>query len=252
MRKRFLLGALFAAPVLAAAMATTLFPGQRLGMALRVASGFGTGSLQREIDRLEEKAIVGDSFAEQERAFLVDFYRTLATGARLTFVLRQSAALMDHYLDCSGEEFELDPRIFVQNKRVQSKMEGLRQQVRGLSCDQKLRRTTGPFYMPDESNADSVFGLYHGSLTVELGRSSAGICTLHWRAEVPWEWPSYDDLRTEYGSPHAESFPLPNARSIVFGRQYSLFVDNGLGEYLTRLGIARSFVAFAEWKEPAE
>ena len=37
--------------------------------------------------------------------------------------------------------------------------------------------------------------------------------------------------------------------SIVFGVEYSLFVDNGLGEYLTRIDLAKSFVAYAEWDE---
>lgn len=32
-------------------------------------------------------------------------------------------------------------------------------------------------------------------------------------------------------------------------REHSLFVDNGLGEYLVQLGLAKSFLAFAEWDE---
>lgn len=237
--------------LLAVVVGWVLFPGQRFGMALRVSSGVGIATLQREIDRLEEKAIASESFSDSERAFLVDFYRTLATGARMTVVLRQSAALMDHYLDRSGKAFKLEPTIFVHNERVQTQMEILRRRMRGVPCAHTIRASSERFYMPDGSNPDSVFGLYHGSLSVELGAAQAGECVLRWRAEVPWEWPKYEDLSAQYGNPHAESFPLPNARSMMFGRQYSLFVDNGLGQHLTRLGIARSFIAFAEWQEPA-
>ena len=65
----------------------------------------------------------------------------------------------------------------------------------------------------------------------------------------PEIWPSYASLKQKYGDYHAESFPLPNLKSIVFGRQYALFVDNGLGEHLSRVGLAKPFLAFAEWEE---
>jgi hypothetical protein len=89
---------------------------------------------------------------------------------------------------------------------------------------------------------------------VRLTRSVAPnrTCLLHWRAEVPWLWPSYASLRKKYGTPHAESFPLPNLESVLFGQKYALFVDNGLGEYLAEVGLAKPFLAFAEWDETAE
>jgi hypothetical protein len=37
--------------------------------------------------------------------------------------------------------------------------------------------------------------------------------------------------------------------SLVLGRRHALFVDNGLGEYLVQLGLAKPFVAYAEWDE---
>jgi hypothetical protein len=66
---------------------------------------------------------------------------------------------------------------------------------------------------------------------------------------VPWGWPSYASLKTKYGDAHAESFPLPNLKSALFGREHSLVVDNGLGEYLVQLGLAKPFLAFSEWDE---
>ena len=62
-------------------------------------------------------------------------------------------------------------------------------------------------------------------------------------------WPSYASLQKKYGNPHAESFPLPNLKTVLLGRQHALFVDNGLGHQLEELGLARSFLAFAEWSD---
>lgn len=101
--------------------------------------------------------------------------------------------------------------------------------------------------MPDESNTDSVFGLYHGELYLRVTRDAEGKCNFHYRAEVPWIWPSYASLEEKYGNPHAESFPLPNLTSLFFGGAHALFVDNGLGQYLEELSLARRFLAFRRW-----
>ena len=66
---------------------------------------------------------------------------------------------------------------------------------------------------------------------------------------MPWGWPSYPSLRKKYGNPHAESFPLPNLKSLALGRKHALFIDKGLGHHLEELGLAKSFVAFAQWSE---
>ena len=85
-------------------------------------------------------------------------------------------------------------------------------------------------------------------LTEQAGAD--GACVLHFRAEVPWVWPSYSSIAQKYGNAHAERFPLPNLGSILFGRDHALFVDNGLGHHLEELGLAKRFLAFAEWSEP--
>ena len=69
---------------------------------------------------------------------------------------------------------------------------------------------------------------------------------------------SYPRLTTEatlsakYGDPHAESFPIPNAFCLIKGIDGVIFIDNGLGEHITHLGIAKSFTAFAEWTSVVE
>lgn len=247
-RRRWLyaLGALFVVAVVAMRLA---FPGQRLGMAFTLGSGVGTAGLQTRIDALEEQAIGARSFSAEDRAFLSDFYRTLATGAKLSILVRQTGGMMDHYLDGSGAEYRLSPEIFRGNSKVQAQLAALRRRVAGKPCVGSTRVASPTFYMPDPSQVDSVFGLYHGNVALTRAPGPDGQCVSHVRAEVPWNWPTYASLKQKHGSYHSESFPLPNLKSIVLGRQHSLFVDNGLGEYLVQLGLAKSFLAFAEWDE---
>ncbi len=106
--------------------------------------------------------------------------------------------------------------------------------------------------MPHRSSPDSIFGLYYGRVILHPEKSHSGQIMFNWCFEVPWEWTSYESLKKKYGHYHAESFPLPNARSLIQGRQFALRIDNGLGEYLTRIGLAKSFRVFAEFKEEVD
>jgi len=238
---------LIGALVCLVAVTCWLFPGRRLELAFTLATGVGTPALQSHIDALEDKAIRGEPFRAEERELLSDFYRTLATGAKLSLLVAQTGHLMDHYLDGSGKDFELGPDIFRDNAKVQGQLAVLRQRL-GHGC-QAAHLASPTFYMPDKSKVDSVFGLYHGRVLLRQEPGSAGVCVRHVRAEVPWFWPSYASLRQKYGSEHAESFPLPNAQSLLFGRKLALYVDNGLGQYLVELGLAKPFLAYAEWDE---
>lgn len=224
-----------------------LFPGQRLSLAFTLATGVGTPALQAKIDALEAKAVRREPFSAEERELLGDFYRTLATGAKLSILVAQTGRLMDHYLDGSGQDFGLAPDIFRDNAKVQRQLGALKQRL-GKGCT-ALQVESPTFYMPDTSKIDSVFGLYHGRVLLRQEPVSAGSCVRHVRAEVPWFWPSYASLRQKYGSEHAESFPLPNLQSLLFGQKLALYVDNGLGQYLVELGLAKPFLAYAEWDE---
>lgn len=226
-----------------------LFPGQRLGMAFTLGTGVGTQGLQQRIDALEAQAIGGAAFSADDRRFLADFYRTLATGAKLSLVVAQTGRMMDHYLDGSGTDYRLEPEIFRDNTKVQARLGALRKQASTKPCQQATHLTSPTFYMPDRSKVDSVFGLYHGKVALTRSMGADGRCVVHVRAEVPWFWPSYASLRQKHGSYHAESFPLPNLKALLLGQRHALFVDNGLGEYLVTLGLARPFLAFAEWDE---
>jgi hypothetical protein len=226
-----------------------LFPGRRFAYAFTLATGIGTARLQQRIDALENKAIRRAIFSDDERSFLVDFYATLATGGKVAVIARQTGKLLDHYLAGSGSDFELEPEIFTNNQKVQRQARLLKEQAGRTPCREGKRLSSPTFYMPDTSQLDSVFGLYHGKLQLTEHAGPNGDCTFRFRAEVPWLWPSYPSLREKYGNPHAESFPLPNLKSLLLGRRHALFVDNGLGQYLEELGLAKRFLAYAEWTE---
>jgi len=156
---------------------------------------------------------------------------------------------MDHYLARSGADYRLDPEIFTGNEKVRRRAVELQKQARASACVGGQRFSSGTFHMPDSSNIDSIFGLYFGRLQVTEQAAPNGQCTLHFRAEVPWVWPSYSSIQQKYGDAHAESFPLPSLSSVIFGPEHALFVDNGLGQELEELGLAKSFLAFAEWTD---
>lgn len=223
------------------------FPGSELPIALTLATGIHREALQDRIDVCEDKAIKGDAFTEQEIAFLEDLYTCLYKGGRLTLVLPEVSKMMQHYLSKSGEALRVDASIFNTNNKVLEKMEMIKRQI---ASDRILleRYQSEEFYMPDSSNIDSVFGLYYGHIVAEPIRIQ-GTIQIHWRAEVPWEWPSYESLKEKYGDYHAESFPIPNASCLVRGIDGAIFIDNGLGEYLTKIGLAKSFLVYSEWIE---
>ena len=238
--------------VLASVVLRTSFPGQQASIALRLATGIGISALQEQIDAMEDKAIHEEEFTEADRTFLADFYTCLATGAKLTVLLGQSGKLMEHYLEGSGEPLALRKGIFTGNWKVKQRMKALKAKIladtqAGRSL--KKRYASDTFHMPHPSVPDSVFGLYYGTIEARPRMLDDDRIELEWRAEVPWQWPSYDSLEQEYGDPHAESVPFPNPLCIVLGLDNALYVDNGLGEYLVQLELARPFVAYAEWDE---
>ncbi len=228
------------------------FPGRQSLLALALSSGIGIKGIQAKVDALEEKAIQGESFSDEDKAFLQDLYKCFAGGARVTIVLCQSAMLMDHYLSGSGEDLRLKPRIFLGSGKVREQISDLKKVIlsdirsRGAAA---AEYATPSFYMGDPEFYDSYVGLYFGRLLVKTQVRGGGAVLLRWRAEMPWQWPSYQSLYEKYGDHHAQCFPLPNIRSIILGPQYSLRLDDGLGEHLVKIGLARPFLAFSDWDE---
>lgn len=227
----------------------TTFDHDQRKIAFTMATGIGIKAMQLEIDA---KAIHNQILEISEIAFLKNVYGCLVKGARLTIVLKQSANLMEHYLLKSGEDFQIGKNIFTKNKKVQLKMAELLTKANHdhdtLGHFENTYKTE-IFYMPDRSSADSVFVLYYGKVVLHPENTLDNPVVYKWRAEVPWTWPSYLSHTKKYGTPHAESSPIPNIQSLIRGKKYALHLDNGLGEFLTHIDLAKSFFAYAEWDE---
>lgn len=228
------------------------FPGQQTPIAFTLATGIGVKGLQVRVDQMEEKAIHGDDFTDSNKKFLRNLYACFAKGGRLTIVLRQSSRMMRHYVSQTGEDLKVNPRIFVKSQSVQNQMTKLKEQIiKDLRDSGEIRKSyvSDTFHMGDPDFYDSRVGLYYGQIIATPDKSPEDKIIIHWRAECPWQWPSYESLFEKYGEYHAENFPLPNYLSMASGPQYCLRIDNGLGGYLETLGLATPFLVWSEWSE---
>ena len=227
-----------------------VFPGPRSILAFTLLTGIGRDRLQTIIDDLESDAIQNKEPTKHQREFLEHFYWTLADGGKLSGFARQSGELMSHYLNRSGLDFKLNSSIFTDNANVMLQAHMIKGKISVAQCPNNQVLQSEVFYMPHPSSPDSIFGLYYGTLQARTHREGSD-CEIHWKAEVPWIWPSYADIKKKTGTPHGESFPLPSFRSVLLGISHSLFVDNGLGRYIEDHGIAKRFVAYGELTEKA-
>lgn len=235
-----------------AIVAVALFPGWRLPIAFSIGTGVGIERLQRDIDAINRKAIDGQALTEQEVRFLYDVYYALATGARMLPTMGSTGRLMAHYLDGSGEPLAIEPRVFLDSGRVQDMANVMKAAILKDHHNGVARKTycSEPFYMPDWSRPGSSFALYYGTLCVEAQPIELGSLDLSWKAEVPWEWPSYAVVAERHGRPDAEVVAIPSLRAIVTeSPKARLHLGNGLGHYLSVVGPARAFDAYAQWRE---
>ena len=217
--KLFLAAAAVAA-VLCMILYSTAFPEKQKNLAFTLATGIGITDLQNKVDKLETKAIDKKEFSQEEISFLRDLFLTMSNGARYSLILEESGKLTEHYLGMSGRDYKLPSFLFYDNDKVKKKMEIVKKEF--LSDLQnntvKSRYETKEFFMPDKSVPDSVYALY-------------------------------DDLKEELGDHKAHGFTIPNLKSIFGKMENSLRVDDGLGEYLVTLGVAKPFLTYSEWKE---
>ena len=231
------------------------FPGRQTPIAFKLATGIGISNLQERVDQMENKAIGGKEFTEDDKQFLANLYTCFAKGGRLTVVLRQSSQMMRHYLLRSGQDLKTGPRIFINSKPVRQQMQLLKKQILQSGREPGVSKTaflSETFYMGDPEFIDSFTGLYFGHIVARPVRLPNRKIRINWRFECPWEWPTYASLRQKYGHDHAQRFPIPNPRSILYGSHYALLIGDGLGGHLATLGIAKPFLVYSEWMETME
>ncbi len=256
-RRGFLLWLLVAGLLAAAGYMRWQFPGQQLGLAWTLATGSGVEAVQARTDAIEKRIVRGKHVSRDDQRFLVSLYSAMGTGGRHLPPIRQSGRLMQHYLEASGEPFAVAPGLFLGSSVVVKRAAQMRVQarkraaaLRGAKLGLGDYQWSPRFYMASSSNPDSFFGLYHGRLGYRARVDGSGKrLHLHWRAEVDWRWPRYAELQRKYGKARAEVVPIPNLQTLLHGQEHSLRLSNGLGGYLEEAGLARSFLAYAEWDE---
>ncbi len=240
---------------IAAVLAVALliyFPGRQTPIAGALATGIGISRMQARVDQLEAKAINKQPFTDDDKRFLRNLYVCFAKGGRLTIVLRQSSQMMRRYLSATGEDLETSPRIFVNSRPVQQQIEDLKQTILADIAEKDgLQKSyaSQTFYMGDPKFFDAFVGLYFGRVIAEPSKTTDGTIAIRWRAECPWQWPAYPFIEEKYGDAHGQCFPIPNPRSILFGARHCLWLDDGLGEHLAHIGIAKPFLVYSEWDE---
>lgn len=226
------------------------FPGRQSLLAFTLGTGIGVAGLQTQVDQLEAKAVKGQELSPAEKQFLRNLYTCFAKGGAL--VAPQSSKMMHRYLSRTGEPLAVTPGLFTGSAPVRVVMTELKRKVLedlegGRGAQERYSSET--FYMGDPDHFDAFVGLYYGRLQVTLRSIEGDSIILSWRAEVPWTWPTYAELFQKYGDHHAQSFPLPNARSVLQGQKYCLYMDDGLGGHLSKIGLAKPFLAYSEWEE---
>ena len=242
-----------------------------IGIAWSIGTGLRHERLQGCIHAVERKAKKNVSLSQNDIAFLRRLYRTFSVGARVTFIARQTGRMMKRYLRGSGKDFKLMPRIFKRSHRIQEQMERLRKKVSTDGCLKTKEYSLPPARMAPSKKyhydlyresrtkgiyelllaVDSFVGLYYtGHIEVTAQPVRPGVCRLTWHAELPWKWPTYEQLYAKKGYSYGEPFHFPNMRSILTqDKKYEIKLDNALGGELEQIGEAKSFTAYAEWTE---
>ena len=216
-----------------------------LRLAFTIGTGAGMEALQQKINNVQSRAIKGQ-ISSADKDFLRLFYRTLAYGAQLTFLLPESARLMHHYLDGGGKPTSIDASLYTQSPRVIEKMRIIRKQI-SSNCNVERAFLSERFDMGHATPLDAHFALYFGTIKGELV-AETDKKFIQWTADMPWRWPTYADIKKTYGTFYKEIFPLPNVLSLL-GLGQQMWLPNALGGELEKQGLARSFDIKTSWNE---
>lgn len=216
-----------------------------LRLAFTIGTGIGLNSLQKQIEATQSRAIKG-KITEDDREFLVRFYRTMAYGAQATFVLPESARLMHHYLDGSGAATSIDKSLYIESTRVIAKMNAIRKHLRA-NCENGTSLTSKRFDMGHGYPLDAHYSLYFGTISGTVIQKG-GQKNIRWDVEMPWNWRTYADIKAIYGSYKREIFPFPNALSLL-GLGEPMWLPNGLGGELALQNLAKAFDVNTTWSE---
>ena len=219
----------------------------QLRLSISIGTGLGLNSIQQKINRLHFLGKQG-KLSTEELVWMRDLYFILATGAKALLILPASSKLMFHYLDGSGEPLTLAPGVFSKSDRVISEKRKLNRSL----CNGANTVSSSRFDMGGRTPLDSAFALYFGTLSAEKMEEN-----VRYSVSMPWKWPTYESIKTRYGSYEKEIFPIPNLAAVLgnifqLGSAQPLYLPNALGGELERFDLAKSFDVTSEWSEPLD
>lgn len=221
-------------------------------IAFTVGTGIGMPSMQEKIFSLKKRAIANE-LTNEDKTYLRNFYRTLAVGASGLIILPESSRLMHRYLDGSGEQTSIKSSLFIESIRVKKEMSKIR---KALVSDCKYGNSlrSKRFEMGHGKPWDAHLTLYFGTI---MGTLQKGKIT--WEVNMPYKWPTFENLLVIYGTYDREEFPIPNMLSLIsnylpssaknFGLGHPLYLPNALGGELEKQGLAKSFHTKTKWQE---
>jgi hypothetical protein len=199
--------------------------------------------IQIKVDALEEKAIAGQEFKDEEKGFIRDLYGSLVFGGRL-LGYKEAADMLERYLNASGESLRISEEIYIQNKKVEAAVQTIKKKINTdirkgavqeiyVSANITITHQENPrlFYF------SNVFQLQAKPVKIE-GR----YCHIRWRVELTAKFPSYAEQKRLYGDNKYFRTPF-----VTNSKGQSFTIDDGLSHYLTILGMAKEFTYYAEW-----
>jgi len=221
------------------------FTHPQVRLAFSVGTGIGISSLQKKINNIQANAIRGNVTAE-DKVFLIKFYRTLANGAAITFVLSEASRLMHHYLDGSGKQTSIKVSLFTESPRVEKRLNIIRKYLKKL-CVVGSTQVSDRFDMGYIRPLDAAFSLYYGKIEGTLQKNNSQKY-IQWTATMPWKWPTNTSIKEKYGTYKKEIFPIPNIFALI-SLGPPLWLPNALGGELEKYGLAKSFPTKTVWIE---
>lgn len=219
-----------------------LFGYNKFTMPIEIAKG--SPKLQSDIIKLEQKAIYNEKFTKEDKDFLTLLFESIALGANFRSSTRPASLLMKHYLSCSGKNYKIKPDIFIENDKILTQMDTMLH----IFFDDYLHNKDKKMYiiknfkMQDESSPASEYALHKGEITLLVNNISKSEISITWRFENPWCFPAYykDSLKKTIGN--WSSFAISTFEN-------NIYIDYGLIEYLTHLGLAKTFIVYGEYTE---
>jgi hypothetical protein len=224
--------------------------------------------IQKEIDRLTEKARKKEQFEQDEKDFLVSLYSWIAWGGLIKWY-PEACHLLRHYLNGKGQPVVLNPHVYKTSVIVNYAIAEMKKlivedikktgKIRGngvFSSQGNLKDTPRSYaeqcekgaivkngtLMAEQNNkrlknTDNNFPLKLTCSIISTKPIRVNIC---WNISSIWDYESFERQKNQN---------LNLVTELPLGANAKLKLPDGLSQYLVTLGLAKKFDYSAEWTE---